>query len=70
MKVRITRHPTGVVDGMSMRYYHAGGVYEIPAVLAEYLVAEGFATIEMRQRDRSLRPRKCERRGQQSPSRA
>lgn len=62
MKVRITRDPTGVVDGMSLRYYHAGEAYDIPAVLAEYLVAEGFAAVEMRQQQRSSRPRKHDRR--------
>ena len=66
MKVRITREPTGVVDGMALRYYHVGEAYDIPAVLAEYLVAEGYAAIEMRQRQRSSRPRKHERRRSQS----
>lgn len=58
----MTRDPTGVVDGMSLRYYHAGEAYDIPAVLAEYLVAEGFAAVEMRQQQRSSRPRKHDRR--------
>ncbi|MSO56972.1 MAG: hypothetical protein EXQ55_08650 [Acidobacteria bacterium] len=66
MKVRITREPTGVVDGMALRHYHAGATYEIPAVLAEHLVAEGYAAIEMREHQRSLRPRKSERRRSQS----
>jgi hypothetical protein len=66
MRVRITREPTGVVDGMAMRHYHAGEAYEIPAVLAEYLVAEGYAAIEMRYRQRSSRPRKYDRRRSQS----
>jgi hypothetical protein len=69
MKVRIMRHPTGVVDGISLHYYRAGEVYDLPVVLAEYLVAEGFASIEMRQHDRSSRPRRYVRRGLQSASR-
>ena len=50
MRVRITRQPRGVVDGMSLHYYHAGEAYDLAPELAEYLVAEGFASIEMRQR--------------------
>ena len=56
------REPRGRVDGMSLRYYHAGEAYDVPALLAEYLVAEGFASIEMRQHQRSSRHRSVERR--------
>jgi hypothetical protein len=62
MKVRITRDPTGVVDGLSLHYYHAGETYEVPTVLGAYLVAEGYATVEMRRRQRSSRPRQHDRR--------
>ena len=62
MKVRITRQPYGVVDGMSLHYYHAGEAYEVASQLAEYLVAEGFASIEMRYRERSSRYRSNDRR--------
>ena len=62
MRVRITRAPSGVIDGMSLHYYHAGEAYEVPPQLAEYLVAEGYALIEMRQRQRSSRPRAHDRR--------
>jgi hypothetical protein len=62
MKVRITRAMRGVVDGMSLHYYHAGEAYDVSPQLAEYLVAEGFASIEMRQRERSSRPRGRDRR--------
>ena len=62
MKVRIVREPRGSVDGMSLHYYHAGEAYEVPTQLAEYLVAEGFASIEMRQRQRSSRTRSNDRR--------
>ncbi len=53
MKVRITRRPTGVVDGMSLHYYHFGQAYDVAPELAEYLVASGFASIEMRKSKRS-----------------
>ena len=62
MKVRITRRPRGVVDGMSLHYYHPGEAYDVTPQLAEYLVAEGFASIEMRQRQRSARHRSNDRR--------
>jgi hypothetical protein len=62
MRVRITRAPRGVVDGMSLHYYHTGEAYEVSSDLAEYLVAAGFASIEMRQRQRSSRPRTHDRR--------
>lgn len=66
MRVRITRAPRGVVDGMSLHYYHAGEAYDVTPELAEYLVAEGFASIEMRQRQRSSRPRSHDRRRMRS----
>ena len=61
-EVRITREPKGTVDGMSLHYYHAGETYDMETQLAEYLVAEGFASIEMRQRQRSNRARSTDRR--------
>jgi hypothetical protein len=67
MRLRITRQPYGVVDGMSLHYYHAGEAYEVASQLAEYLVAEGFASIEMRQRQRSSRERTNDRRRRRSP---
>jgi hypothetical protein len=62
MRVRILRELHGVVDGMSLHYYHAGCVYDLAPQLAEYLVAEGFARVEMRRSQRSSRPRHHERR--------
>ena len=47
---------------MSLHYYHAGEAYDVSSELAEYLVAEGFAWVEMRQRQRSSRPRAQDRR--------
>jgi hypothetical protein len=55
VRVRITRELRGVVDGVALNRYHAGQAYEVSAELAEYLVAEGYASIEMRRRQRSRR---------------
>jgi hypothetical protein len=52
MRVRITRQPTGMVQGMSLSYYRPGEVYELPPSLAEYLVMEKYAMVEMRARER------------------
>jgi hypothetical protein len=62
MRIRITREPFGSIDGISLRRYRLGTTYDIAPALAEYLVAAGFATIEMRQRQRSKRPRQRDRR--------
>jgi hypothetical protein len=66
MRVRFTRPPKGVVDGMSLHFYRPGEAYDLSPELAEYLVAEGFASIEMRQRQRSSRSRSHDRRRQGS----
>ena len=47
---------------VALHYYHAGETYDMETQLAEYLVAEGFASIEMRQRQRSNRARSTDRR--------
>ena len=62
MRVRIIRRPTGIVDGMSLHYYHAGQAYDVAPELAEYLVASGFAWIEMRRSNRSSRQPRNDRR--------
>lgn len=62
MRVRILRRPSGRVDGMSLRYYHAGVTYDVSPELAEYLVASGFAAIEMRRINRSSRKLRSDRR--------
>jgi len=51
---------------MSLHFYHPGEAYDVSQELAEYLVAEGFASIEMRQRQRSSRSRSHDRRRQGS----
>ena len=64
MRVRITRQPIGMVQGMSLNYYRTGEVYELPPSLAEYLVMEKYAIVEMRDRERKPIPIAEERRRQ------
>lgn len=53
MKVRIVRQPTGTIQGLSLHDYNIGHVYDLPASVAAYLVAEGFAFVEMRTETRA-----------------
>ena len=62
MRVRITRQPLGTVQGMSLKHYRPGEVYELPPSLAEYLVMEQFAILEMRDRDKPPVPVAVDRR--------
>ena len=62
MKVRITRQPFGTVQGVSLKHYRLGEVYELPAALAEYLVMEEYAALEMRDREKARVPVAEERR--------
>ena len=62
VRIRIIVQPRGFVDGVSLRHYMVGQVYDVSAALAEYLVAEGCAQFEMRSQQRSRRPRPNERR--------
>lgn len=48
MKVRVVRQPQGTVQGITLQAYHAGHVYDIAPSLAEFLIAEGYAILEMR----------------------
>ena len=49
VKVRILKRPTGSVDGVNLRRYVPGGVYDVSAPIADYLVLQGSAVAEMRQ---------------------
>ena len=62
MRVRITRQPFGAIQGLSLKHYRPGEVYELPPSLAEYLVVEKFAIFEMRVRERQPVPVEHERR--------
>jgi hypothetical protein len=65
MRVRITRQPPGFIQGLSLKHYRAGEVYELPPALAEYLVMEQFAIFEMRDRDKPAVPAAEDRRRRQ-----
>ena len=62
MKVRIVRQPLGMIEGVSLHHYRPGEVYELPPLLAEYLVMERYATFEMRDRGKPPEPVAEERR--------
>jgi hypothetical protein len=42
------RQPTGTLQGVALKWYRPGQIYDLPAPLGSYLVAEGFAIVEMR----------------------
>ena len=48
MKVRILRQSYGSIHGVSFKWYRPGQVYDLPATLAAYVVAEGLGIVEMR----------------------
>jgi hypothetical protein len=69
LKVLMLRQPVGSVQGVSLRWYRPGQVYDLPAALAAYLVTEGFALVEMRA-DRDLPSRiDGDRRRRSAPAR-
>ena len=45
------RQPKSGLEGPSIRAYQVGEVYDIPPSVAQYLVIEGFAIVEMRNPD-------------------
>ena len=53
MLVRILKQPTGNVDGVSLADYHPGQAYDVQPLLADYLMMQGFATIELRREQKS-----------------
>lgn len=48
VKVRILKRPAGTLDGMSLKRYVPGEVYDVSASVADYLVLQGYAVTEMR----------------------
>jgi hypothetical protein len=52
-----------MVQGMSLNYYRPGEVYDLSPSLAEYLVMEKYAIVEMRDREKQQGPVGEERRG-------
>jgi hypothetical protein len=60
--VRMIRQPRGTVDGVQLGSYRPGQTYDLAPALADYLVLEGCALLEMRRGERSTRRRPNERR--------
>ena len=56
MRIRIVKQPPAVVEGISLRHYRIGQVYESTSALANYLVAEGYAQFELRDDLPPVRP--------------
>ena len=51
----MVRQPEGSVNGVPMNRYRSGRVYDLSPSLADYLIAEGSALLEMR-RDGPAQP--------------
>jgi len=62
MKVRIIDRPDGAINGVSLKYYRPGEVYDLPPAIAEYLVMEKCAIFEMRDHERPASEVAVERR--------
>jgi hypothetical protein len=62
VRIRIIRKPFGSVNGLDLGHYRQGSIYDMDPSLAEYLVLEGFAALEMRRAQRSHRYRTSDRR--------
>jgi len=63
VKVRIVKRPHGSLDGMALKPYVPGEVYDISPTLADYLVLQGYAKPEMRRTAKVAVKRKRDRRG-------
>ena len=55
MMIRVIRQPEGSVNGVSLAYYKVGRCYDVKPLLAEFLVLNGYAMIEMRRDERAPR---------------
>ena len=63
MLVQIVKQPTEArIDGLELKHYIVGEVYDIEPLVAEYLVVNGFAIVEVRHGQRSARKRPNDRR--------
>jgi hypothetical protein len=60
--VRVIRQPLGTIDGVPLGRYRPGQTYDLAPSLADYLVLQGCALIEMRRESRSKRLRQTDRR--------
>jgi hypothetical protein len=66
MRIRIIRQPIGVLSGVSLKHYRPDEVYDVPPVVADYLVMEEFAILEMRDSRQPSMPVEVERRRRRS----
>jgi hypothetical protein len=48
VKIKIIKQPRGVLEGFRLDRYRVGEVYDVPASLANYLVADEFAMFDSR----------------------
>jgi hypothetical protein len=63
VRVCITKRPTGlVIEGVNLERLIPGKCYELSAVIAEYLVLNGYAVFEMRSDRRIHKPPTPDRR--------
>ncbi|HEV3215205.1 MAG TPA: hypothetical protein VGZ27_05755 [Vicinamibacterales bacterium] len=62
MLVRIVRRPFGFAHGVSLRRFRPGQTYDLDPSVADYLIVQGFARMEMRREERSIGARPGDRR--------
>jgi hypothetical protein len=62
VKVRIVKRAAGTIDGVALRRYVPGEVYDVSPTLADYLILQGFARPEMRTSNRVKLQKKIDRR--------
>ena len=62
MLVKILKQPTGRLDGMDLKRYMLGESYNVSPAVADFLVLNNFAIVELRGGQRSHRQRPTERR--------
>jgi hypothetical protein len=55
MRIRIVKEAGQTANGIDLKHYRIGQTYELGATVAEYLVAEGVAIVEMRKDDERAR---------------
>jgi hypothetical protein len=46
VRVLIVRQPVGNIDGIPLAPYKLGQSYDLPPILANYLVAQGFGVFD------------------------
>jgi hypothetical protein len=62
VRVLIVKRPNGTVDGIALKRYTPGEIYDLSPSVADYLVIQGFALPEMRQGRKATVKKKSDRR--------